>query len=235
MCYKLIKRWIKARFPAFHAIKSYSQEGEDMILQRLFEGQAQGFYIDIGAHHPWRFSNTYHFYRQGWRGINIDAMPGSMKPFIKVRPRDINLEVPIAEEERQAQFFCFNDPALNTFDAVRAQKIERETPFRLTQKVSLNTQRLETLLHQHLPANQVIDFMSVDAEGHDMAVLLSNDWQHFIPRVVLVEQFVDNLVAMDSPIHHFLTERHYVLFASTYNSKIYVHLDSGLIPSNAAA
>jgi len=74
-----------------YALKSYSQEGEDMILRRLFEKQLTGFYVDVGAHHPKRFSNTYFFYKQGWHGINIDAMPGSMKLFEKIRPRDILL------------------------------------------------------------------------------------------------------------------------------------------------
>ena len=42
-----------------YAIKCYSQEGEDMILRRIFEGHKNGFYIDVGAHHPRRFSNTF--------------------------------------------------------------------------------------------------------------------------------------------------------------------------------
>lgn len=71
--------------------RSYSQEGEDMILRRIFGSQTSGFYIDVGAHHPKRFSNTYFFYKKGWAGINIDAMPGSMKAFQKVRYRDIEI------------------------------------------------------------------------------------------------------------------------------------------------
>ena len=74
---------------------SYSQEGEDRILQRLFENQTPGFYVDIGAHHPRRFSNTYIFYKQGWRGINVDATPGSMFLFRVFRKRDINLEIAV--------------------------------------------------------------------------------------------------------------------------------------------
>jgi hypothetical protein len=54
-----------------YATKSYSQEGEDMILQRMFGEKKHGFYVDVGAHHPRRFSNTYSFYRRGWSGINI--------------------------------------------------------------------------------------------------------------------------------------------------------------------
>ncbi len=47
---------------------SYSQEGEDMILKRIFENKI-GFYIDVGAHHPKRFSNTHLLYKKGCPGI----------------------------------------------------------------------------------------------------------------------------------------------------------------------
>ncbi len=57
---------------------SYSQFWEDMLLNFYFLRQQQGFYIDIGAYHPIQLSNTYHFYKRGWREINIDATPGIM-------------------------------------------------------------------------------------------------------------------------------------------------------------
>ena len=61
----LVKRLIEFRnnYLDGYSLKSYSQEGEDMILRRLFEKQIQGFYVDVGAHHPKRFSNTYYFYK----------------------------------------------------------------------------------------------------------------------------------------------------------------------------
>jgi len=94
---------------------SFSQEGEDMILQRIFSGKNDGFFVDVGAHHPTRFSNTYLFYLKGWRGINIDAAPGSMTAFRKVRPADINIECPVSDKSDIATFYIFNEPALNTF------------------------------------------------------------------------------------------------------------------------
>ncbi|HIB94217.1 MAG TPA: SAM-dependent methyltransferase, partial [Candidatus Lambdaproteobacteria bacterium] len=100
----------------------FSQEGEDVILRRIFEDQKNGFYIDIGAHHPKRFSNTYYFYDRGWEGINIDATPGSMKIFQKFRPRDINLEIAISEKEQQLTYFMFNEPALNSFSKSLSDK-----------------------------------------------------------------------------------------------------------------
>lgn len=41
--------------------RSWSQEGEDLILRRIFENKNTGFYVDVGAHHPKRFSNTIFF------------------------------------------------------------------------------------------------------------------------------------------------------------------------------
>ena len=41
---------------------SYAQEGEDLILATLFDlrgSKRPGFYVDVGAHHPQRFSNTF--------------------------------------------------------------------------------------------------------------------------------------------------------------------------------
>ena len=36
----------------------FGQEGEDIFLTRVFGNKANGFFVDVGAHHPTRFSNT---------------------------------------------------------------------------------------------------------------------------------------------------------------------------------
>ena len=74
---------------------SFSQEGEDLVLYRLLGHQTKGVYVDVGAHHPYRFSNTFKFYLLGWSGINIDPLPGSKQLLDEKRPRDINLEAGI--------------------------------------------------------------------------------------------------------------------------------------------
>jgi len=56
---------------------SFSQDGEDMVLRRIFSGKLNGTYVDIGAHHPSLYSNTNYFYQNGWTGINIDPLPGN--------------------------------------------------------------------------------------------------------------------------------------------------------------
>ena len=88
---------MRARLLDIHAQKSYSQEGEDMVLERIFAGKKGGFYVDVGAHHPRRFSNTYFFYRKGWKGINIEPNPEAIHAFQSDRKRDTNLQCGISD------------------------------------------------------------------------------------------------------------------------------------------
>ena len=89
---------------------SYSWEGEDTLAIKLFTariGQTSGCFVDIGAHHPLALSNTYALYKRGWRGLNIDATPGSMEPFKKYRPEDINLEIAVGRQKETLPFTIF--------------------------------------------------------------------------------------------------------------------------------
>ena len=61
--------------------KTYSQEGEDIILKRYFENRKNGFYVVIGAHHPYRYSNTALLREMGWSGINIEPSPDLIEKF----------------------------------------------------------------------------------------------------------------------------------------------------------
>lgn len=205
-------------------LKSYSQEGEDMILRRIFEKQNTGFYVDVGANHPRRFSNTYFFYRKGWSGINIDATPGSMKKFNYYRSRDINVEAAIAKEKKEMTFYLFDDPALNTFDKNLAQIVKDSEKFKLVDQKKLVTQKISDILDAHLPENQLIDFMSIDIEGLDMETLESNNWQKYIPKFILIEQKNFNIEQINSnKIYQILKNQGYSLFAKTFNTLFFEH------------
>src|ERR1700752_1138868 len=154
--------------------ESYSQEGEDLILDAYLSTNGPGFYVDVGAHHPKRFSNTYRLYLQGWRGLNIDANPGSMRMFRLLRPRDINVEVAVSSVSKELTYYIFNEPALNTFDEQLALKRAAEKPFFIKQEVKIMSLPLVKLLDQYVPHNVKIDLLTVDVEGFDYDVLQSN-------------------------------------------------------------
>ena len=166
---------------------SYAQEGEDLILERIFETRSQGFYVDVGAHHPKRFSNTYLFYLKGWSGVNIDAMPGSMQPFQRLRPRDRNIEAAIAAEAAPITFYIYNEPALNSTVPPEERNLD-SAKYHVVRKETVMTRRLAEVLTETVPSQQSIDFLTVDVEGIDLHVLQSNDWQRFRPAYVLAEE-----------------------------------------------
>ena len=92
----------------------YSQFGEDIIISKLLK-KSKGVYVDVGAHHPKRYSNTYLLYKRGWRGVNIDANPHTIKLFTTARPRDTNVCVGVGASEGELSYYAFSDPAVNTF------------------------------------------------------------------------------------------------------------------------
>ena len=209
------------RDPAMQPNLCYAQDGEDLILNRLLDGQAKGFYVDVGAHHPVRFSNTYLFYKRGWRGINIDAMTGSMETFDKVRPRDINIECGVASSAGRLTYHRFNEPALNTFDAAEASHKNRP-PYRLIDTVEVAVERLDTLLSLHLPAAQQIDFLTVDVEGKDEEVLRSNDWDIYRPRFILAETLRTDLLGLGGcTVVQFLRSVGYTPVCKAYNTSFF--------------
>ena len=68
-----------------------------MVLSRIFNDKSKGFYVDVGAHHPIRFSNTYRFvksndwkkYRPSWVLVeqlnleNIENLDFEMHHYMK--------------------------------------------------------------------------------------------------------------------------------------------------------
>lgn len=205
-----------------YATLSYSQEGEDLILKRIFEGQETGFYIDVGAHHPKRFSNTYFFYKMGWKGINIDATPGSINEFLRIRPNDINLEKAISNKKELLKYYIFNEPALNTFSYEEAKKKDGLRDYRIIKEVKLETSTLSEVLSVYLNPSQKIDFLNIDVEGYDFKVLKSLDWNKYKPKVILIESLNSELAELDeNEIYQFLKTKSYQLMAKSFNTFIF--------------
>ena len=215
-----VRRSIRLLHP--HAALSYAQEGEDLVLRRFLEERHGGFYVDVGAHHPTRFSNTYLFYARGWRGINIEPEPSAVAEFVRLRPRDINVQFGVAEAAGALTYYIFDEPALNTFDAALARERETHTPYRVASTQSVAVERLDVLLKNNLPEGQRIDFMSIDVEGLDLQVLRSNDWSTYRPDFVLVEALDFRLEQPGAhPTHTFMRTKHYELVAKTLNTLFY--------------
>lgn len=222
---KALTRRLKAALkdmlgPLAYRNRSYSQEGEDLLLQRIFGKRRDGFYVDIGSHHPFRFSNTYAFYRRGWRGVCVDPLPGTMARFRRWRPRDTALEVGVSERPSQLTYFMFNEPAINTFSAEVAAQRSGKNNWHIVERRQIDTLPLASLLDQHVPvAVREIDFMSIDVEGLDLEVLRSNDWARYRPRIVITECLNAAISGWsDDPVVLFMRQQGYLPVAKTVHS-----------------
>ena len=217
---------IKKLFHIFKKFKfrhSFGQEAEDLVLFELaqFKNFHNGFYVDVGAHHPLRFSNTAIYYERGWRGINIDPTPGSMSEFRKSRPKDINLECAVSNDCRERLFYVYNEPALNGIDCDRTSEFDGSR-FKLLEKIPVQTYTLKSILDTNAKKLPSPNFLSVDVEGHDLEVLQSNDWQTYKFEWVLCEFKIIDIsdIALD-PIYAFLDSVGYKLKAFTGRTGIF--------------
>jgi len=218
-----VKWWINFEYNQ-DARLSYAMEGEDLVLQRLMDYRQTGTFVDVGAHHPKKYSNTYYYYRQGWRGINIDAMPGSMQAFMKERPEDINLEIPVSDIEQELTYYTFNAWDLNTFDSSKIEVYLKFPGVKQEKEIILKTRTLENILDEHFAKLKTshIDFLSVDVEGWDLQVLRSNNWQKYRPEYVLAEDLFKNATETSSgKLAMFMRSVGYEFVAKTCNTSFF--------------
>lgn len=163
---------------------SYTENREDVLLERCFKDVAAGFYIDIGAHHPTFASVTRLFYDRGWSGINVE--PGEGIAALRAdRPRDINLEVAVADQEGETTFWVHT---ANTGTSSLSQSVpnlvaEKAGEMRPV-KVAVTT--LPAIIDQHA-AGRHIHFLKIDAEGAEDAIVRAADWSRHRPAVVVIE------------------------------------------------
>jgi FkbM family methyltransferase len=203
---------------------SFAQESEDLVLNKIFGNQSNGFFIDIGANHPIRFSNTWFFYKKGWRGINIEPNPEMFKLLQQYRPHDLNLNIGISDKKGLLNYFMFNEPALNTFSEYERDQYLQKSEYSLEKELKVDVDTLESVFKENnISRNQAIDFMSIDAEGFDLKVLQSFDISVYTPKVILIEilEIKSMLDVMNNDIYVYLTSKNYYLYLRTGNTFIF--------------
>jgi len=163
---------------------SYSQNFEDVVLNRLFHALPTGRYIDVGAEHPVNGSVTKHFYEKGWSGINIEPMTSYWNKLVQDRPRDLNLNVLVGATEGEVPFFEIERTGLSTM----------KTPPDIDSLKRMGLSRTETMKPmttlKHIVEKygfESVEFLKIDVEGAEKEVLEGADFSTFRPKVILIE------------------------------------------------
>ena len=166
---------------------SFAQYGEDVLLAVCLFPRSKGFYVDVGAYHPWRNSNTYKLYLRGWSGLTIEPNPAAERLFRRYRSRDRHVVAGIAEKTERLPYWRFRDGKLNTFSADVAATYANRGDDSLAQ-ATVPCKPLQAIIDELAPSVN-IDLLSVDCEGFDLVVLRTLDFSRTRPTAILVEDF----------------------------------------------
>jgi FkbM family methyltransferase len=167
---------------------SFAQNREDVRLRRAFPHD-DGFFVDVGAADPVEHSVTKALSLRGWTGINVEPQRFYFDRIAKDRPTEINLNIGLSDRPGQMTFFeSPSHRGFSTLDpAVAATWAEKGIESR-TVTVAVTT--LADVCAKH--AKRPIDFLKIDVEGHEAAVLRGADFRRFRPKAVVVEATEQN-------------------------------------------
>jgi len=184
----------------------FSQHGEDIALGSLVDLKSKGFYVDVGCFHPKKYSNTYRLYKNGWNGINIDMDEIKIQGFNICRPRDENIACAITNEKTESiTMYSFGFYALiSTLDENFAKKRKNY------KKKEVPATTLEKIFSEREISK--VDVLSVDAEGYDINVLKSINFNSCEIEIILVEEHkntLDEILITDT--YNFLHDKGYTL------------------------
>lgn len=147
--------------------ESYAQMGEDLVVDHYLGEQQTGYYVDIGAYEPIYLSNTYLFYKRGWKGVCVEPNALIAGEYREMRPNDTFFTEACGVGELK---FKLSD------EHSSLSKVS-------TEGVSIKSRPLADYMAL-LPR---VDLLSVDCEGMELDVLKSNDWGTYRPTMVVVE------------------------------------------------
>jgi len=190
---------------------TWAQHGDDLVALNIFRtiGIERPSYLDIGAHHPFRISNTALLYRLGSRGINVEANPNLIEEFYRHRPEDVNLNVGVAGESGTLKFYMIDKwSGRNTFNKESAEEFVRMYPsFQISEIIDIPVVTVTDILNQFCNG-MFPDFLSLDVEGLDLSILQSIDFSRSAPKLICVEA---NTAEDAKPLNAFLSVRGYEL------------------------
>jgi FkbM family methyltransferase len=193
---KKIKNHLRKVFPSTLIIKalfvgwrdsisavrdSYSQTGEDRMVLDLLKkmGITTGRYIDVGANHPSKLSNTYRLYREGFTGIVVEPNRSLLRLHRIFRPNDLHLGIGCGE---RAACLSFQHATSHVLSGFQSEGL-KASDFRGTELIPVLP--LDIIMQEI--DFQEITVLSIDVEGFDLQVVLGAGETLKKTRIVVIE------------------------------------------------
>jgi FkbM family methyltransferase len=200
-----------------------SQYGEDIVLWNFFDCKRTGYYVEVGAYDGIGFSNSYFFEALGWSGILIEPVPEHYQQCLTNRPYSKVVHAALGQGA---------DTSLTKFSVVSGSQGAGTLSFmgnndKQTERICNeggaihNIEVPFTTLDELLKSYEgEIDFISIDVEGNELAVLKGLDLKKYKPRVLLIE---DNENGKAEDVRRWLSSYGYIEKYRCENNVFYCH------------
>lgn len=183
----------------------YYTDGVAECVITLFPNNFKGICVDIGAYDPMWLSNSWIFEQAGWEVHCIEPNPKCMPRLRKFR-KYVHEYACDERNEDNVDLFVYCVDKLGLGEAAITGLLHHsggghEQWFSHVSKVAVRT--LDWLMENEIRRDH-IDYLSIDVERNEMAVLRGTDLKRWCPKVIAIE----NLDA-DAEQTKWLTDRGY--------------------------
>ena len=197
--YRLIKKFLPAKFNtliwdvylSLLKHKSYSQYGEDLIIDSFFQHHVpikNGNYLDIGCYHPVGISNTYVLHKKGWQGLVIDIDDYKLELFKRRRGKNVEvLKAAISSEDSSSKvpIYKFNQP-FSPYDTLSEDMAKTRSK---AINIDYTTEEVNQISINSLLNKKHFDLINIDVEGLDELIVNSIDFKKYQPTMIVYESF----------------------------------------------
>lgn len=202
-------------------MNTYSQYGEEDIINSFFNNKKNGVLVDLGAADGVLYSNSrYLIDVLGWFGTLVEPHPEFFKQLTTLYQNNSNiilLNKVVYNEEKLIPFFVYGreyTAQVSTLSEKFKQKVtivhgDKYEPIPImVESISLNN---------ILSTYKNVDFLSIDCEGVDMEVLQSNNWNLYRPSLICVEHSMP-----EDELRKFMSENNYSFLTKTTGNSFFV-------------
>ena len=182
LLFKLYLIYFGFKYKFFTKKKSYSQFGEDLVVNDFFKNFV-GRYVDIGCYHPIKYNNTALLHKKGWKGVNIDLNRKSIDLFNACRKNDLNITACLSDKIEEVTIYLDSEfSALNSIYVDNSKNFK----FKNLKKISVKTKIFPELIKDNF------DFLNIDCEGNDFKILKTIDLKRYTPKIINIEVSLDH-------------------------------------------
>jgi FkbM family methyltransferase len=202
--WKLTKSNSKLFFPQKNFY--YSQSGQDGIVYNHFFKGEKGIFVDIGANHPTKLSNTFYFEEHGWSGFAFDPIKDMNAEWKTKRPNTEISNIAIGSEAKMVSFH--KSPNVDDWGNMLSSVVDDDNE---------NTVQVQCLPLSEAITTTKVDLLSIDVEGYEMDVLRGIDFSAMRPKIIILENNTQGNVQWGSQEpRDYLKARNYKLWGRVF-------------------